>query len=379
MLPGRNRDRFSLADVLPSCFAALDGADNRLGFGPASRVIVVLVDGLGAAALRARAGHARTLVSAAGPSIDTVFPTTTTAALASLTTGLLPGEHGLVGYSVLDAAHDRVVNQLSGWDDDLDPRTWQRGSTLFERAVASGYGAVVVGPTRFQDSGFTRAVLRGAHYRVASTIADRFAAAADWLREPGPPGLLYLYIPELDAIAHSLGWESTEWTEKLELVDGEMRTLLPRLKASDALVVTADHGIIDIPSTAHLLIDGAPELVAGIRFVAGEPRCLQLHFDPELSETDRDALVERWRDAEGGRSWVATRAEAIEADWFGEVADEVAPRIGDLLVAARKNIAYYDGRTATAHSMAMVGQHGSWSPAEIQIPLLRFGAFASTP
>jgi hypothetical protein len=58
------------------------------------------------------------------------------------------------------------------------------------------------------------------------------------------------------------------------------------------------------------------------------------------------------------------------------VAEEVAPRIGDLLVAARKNVAYYDGRTANERSLAMIGQHGSWSPAELQVPLLRFGAFA---
>jgi Type I phosphodiesterase / nucleotide pyrophosphatase len=375
MLPGRNRDRFSLADVLPSCLAAISSAENRLGFGAANRVVVVLIDGLGAAALKARAGHARTLASAAGSSIDTVFPTTTAAALASLATGVPPGEHGLVGYSVLDADHDRVVNQLNGWDEDLDPATWQRRTTVFEQAVAAGFAAIVVGPFRFHDSGFTRAVLRGAEYRVAATIADRFEAAAGWLRESGPPGLLYLYIPELDSIAHALGWESSDWTEKLEQVDAELRALVGTLRRTDAIVVTADHGIVDIPPASHLLIDRVPELIEGIRFVAGEPRCLQLHFDENLSTADREALVDVWRDSEGGRSWVATRAEAIAADWFGDVAPEVEPRIGDLLVAARKNVAYYDGRTATEHSLAMIGQHGSWSPAELQVPLVRFGAF----
>jgi len=88
-------------------------------------------------------------------------------------------------------------------------------------------------------------------------------------------------------------------------------------------------------------------------------------------------VVTRWRESESDRAWVATRAEAIAAGWFGEVAAEVEPRIGDLLVAARKNIAYYDRRTAKPAALGMIGQHGSWSPAELQIPLLRFGAFAS--
>jgi predicted AlkP superfamily pyrophosphatase or phosphodiesterase len=376
MLPGPTLEAISIADVLPSCLAALRSEPNRLGLAPANRIVLVLVDGLGAAALRARAGHARTLNSASGASIDTVFPTTTAAALASLTTGELPGQHGLVGYSVLDAANDRVVNQLSGWDDRLDPATWQRSTTLFERAVVDGFSAVVVGPARYADSGFTHAVLRGAEYRAAASIADRFAVATAWLRESGPAGVLYLYIPELDSIAHASGWRSADWTEKLELIDGEVRRLAANLAARQGILVTADHGIVDIPSSSHVLIESAPDLLAGIRFVAGEPRCLQLHFESDLTLAQSDALVDRWRESESDRAWVVTRSEAIAAGWFGAVSPEIAPRIGDLLVAARKNIAYYDGRTAKPTSLAMIGQHGSWSPAERQIPLLRFGAFA---
>ncbi|HEY1529213.1 MAG TPA: alkaline phosphatase family protein, partial [Galbitalea sp.] len=193
MLPARSGDRISLADVLESCLASLTAGENRLDLPSAHRVVLVLVDGLGAAALKARAGHARTLSSASGRTIETVFPTTTAAALASLATGDLPGQHGLVGYSVLDSTNDRVVNELSGWDDRLDPATWQRKPTLFEGAVAEGLSAVVVGPARYADSGFTRAVLRGAEYRSAASVSDRFAVAAAWLREPGPDGVLYLY------------------------------------------------------------------------------------------------------------------------------------------------------------------------------------------
>jgi hypothetical protein len=269
-----------------------------------------------------------------------------------------------------------VVNQLRGWDGRLDPETWQRKPTLFERAVGQGYSAVVVGPGRYSDSGFTQAVLRGAEYRSAASIADRFEVAAAWLREPGPAGVLYLYIPELDSVAHALGWQSPEWTEKLELVDSEVRRLAETLRTREGLLITADHGIVDIPANSHVLIDTAPELLEGIRFVAGEPRCLQLHFEADLSQEGRDAVVARWNEAESDRAWVVTRGEAIAADWFGGTDAIVAPRIGDLLIAARKNVAYYDGRTANEHSLAMIGQHGSWSPAEVQIPLLRLGAFA---
>jgi predicted AlkP superfamily pyrophosphatase or phosphodiesterase len=378
MLPAPNRDRISLADVLPSCLAALQSVENRMLLPPVTRAVVVLIDGLGAAALKARAGHARTLVGAldSRSTIDSVFPTTTASALATLTTGSAPGQHGLVGYSVLDAEHGRLVNQLSGWDAGLDPLTWQRQRTVFQNAVGLGFRAVAVGPARYRDSGFTQAVLRGATYLAAASIADRFEAAERWLREPGQPGLLYLYVPELDVAAHAKGWESPEWTQRLDEVDAAVRLLVRALGPADGLLVTADHGAVDVPAHSQVLIDSAPELVAGIRFVGGEPRCLQLYFDEGLDAEDRDALIERWRASEGDRAWIATRSEAIDAGWFGEVAPEVEARIGDLLVAARKNIAYYDTRSSKPSSRAMVGQHGSWSPGEFKIPLLRFGAFA---
>jgi len=378
MLPAPKTDALSLADVLRSCLESLSGSPNRLGLGATDNAVVVLIDGLGADALKARAGHARTLASrmTARSVIESGFPTTTASALATLTTGVLAGENGLVGYSVLDPEHDRVVNQLSGWDDRLDPLTWQRVPTLFQRAAELRYDPIVIGPQRYSDSGFTHAVLRGARYVPAASIADRMQAAAAELRASGSPRLIYVYVPELDSAAHGHGLESVEWVHALETVDQALGDLERSLGKRDGLLVTADHGILDIPPHGHVLLDEASGLLAGIRHIAGEPRCLQLHFE---ADADADAIVARWRDSEGGRSWVVTRDEAIDAGWFGPVSPEVRPRIGDLLVAARKAIAYYDGRDPDRHGQNMVGQHGSWSPAERRVPLLRFGAFATAP
>lgn len=373
MLPALKPDGLRLADVLASCLSALRSEPNRLALPPVDNALVLLIDGLGADMLKARAGHGRTLAAAltSRSVIEAGFPTTTAAALASLTTGVAPGQHGLVGYSVLDPAHDRVVNQLSGWDDRLDPATWQLAPTLFETAASEGIDAVVIGPDRYHDSGFTRAVLRGARYVGAASMHDRMLRALVELRSPGRH-LVYVYIPELDQAAHGHGSDSAEWIRALETADAVVATLTAGLGPRDGLLVTADHGLVDIPQHGHILLDGP--LLHGVRFIAGEPRCLQLHAEPG---TDVDELADRWRAAEGHRAWIATRQEAIEAGWFGEVRPEVLPRIGDVLVAARKAVAYYDGRLANPHGRSMVGQHGSWSPAELRVPLLRFGAFSA--
>jgi Type I phosphodiesterase / nucleotide pyrophosphatase len=375
MLPAPKPRGLSLADVLRSCLEAVSGVHNRLGLGVAHNAIVVMVDGLGADVLRASAGHARALVGAmtSGSVIESGFPTTTAAALATLTTGESPGRHGMVGYSVLDAAHDRVIKQISGWDDRLDPATWQRVPTLFETARERGFDPVVIGPARYRESGFTHAVLRGARYVAAASMADRARATAEELSTSGAPKLIYVYIPELDQAAHAYGWQSTEWTTALEMADAAVRDVVSSLGVRDGLIVTADHGLLDIPQHSHVLVGG--KLLDGVRFVAGEPRCLQLYFEPDASPQHRENTIDLWRQTEGGRSWIASRDEAVAAGWFGEVDTEVLPRIGDVLIAARKTIAYYDGRTENRKGRSMVAQHGSWSPSETRIPLLRFGAF----
>lgn len=340
-----------------------------MGLAPVERAVVVLVDGLGHALLSAHAGYARFLAARLphDPPIGSGFPSTTVAGLGTLTTGRSAGTHGLVGYRVLDPARDRVVNQLSGWEG-LDPATWQREQTLFERAVADGIRATAITHPRYRDSEMTRAVLRGAAFVGAETADERAARLREELGRPGP-AIVYYYLNDVDAAGHNHGVDSDAWRGALEDLDAEIRGIAALLGPREGMVLTADHGMVDVPVEAHRI--PAAALLEGVRHVAGEPRCLQLHLEPGV---DADAVAARWRASEGKRAWVATRAEAIAAGWFGEVHPEVAPRIGDVLVAARGNRAYY--ADPDDPSRGMVGQHGSLTPEELAIPLLRFGAYA---
>ena len=369
MLPAAKTHRFSLADVLPNCLSAVRGERGTLGLAAVRHAVVVLADGLGRTALDARAGHARRMLSAGSDgTISAAFPTTTTAALATLTTGEPPGRHGLVGYDVVDPVADRVVNLLHSWGTALDPAIWQRAPTIFETSAGLGVDVFAIGPRRYRDSGFSAAVLRGARYSIGESVADRFAAARRIIGA-SERSLTYLYAPELDTAGHQYGVESPAWTAALEELDAAAAGFAATLRPDEGMLLTADHGMLDIPTSAHVIV--APDLLSGVRHVAGEPRCLQLHLDPTL---DPDAVADRWREREGARAWVATRDEAIDAGWFGAVDPEVRPRIGDVLIAARKRVAYYADHSDRGRGM--VGQHGSLTADEVAVPLLRFGAFA---
>lgn len=370
-LPADPAHARSLTGVVLESIAALEGRGTWLA--PVRSAVVCVVDGLGALNLSARRGHARFL-STVGTRRDvarTVFPSTTAAALTSLLTGTDPGRHGIVGYRLRVPGTDRLPDQLRGWESDgLDPETWQRSRPLLLEEASRGRPCFVVSRPDYVGSGFTTATLRGAQFFSARDVDERARIAAD-LAAQHPGALVYLYTPDLDVVGHRSGWESDEWSAALERVDAAMSALSRDLPPDAGAIVTADHGMVDVPRHRHLLIDDSSELASGVAAIGGEPRMLHLYAEPGEGE----AVLERWRASEQSRSWVMSRQEAVDAGLFGAVDPEVSPRIGDVLVAARAAVAYYDDRLADKGAQKMVGQHGSLTPEERIVPLLRLGAF----
>jgi hypothetical protein len=246
--------------------------------------------------------------------------------------------------------------------------------TVFEQAADAGIPSFAIGQKRFTMSGFTQAVLRGATYVAAEAVAERFQAARRILDE-NPRALVYLYVSELDVAAHAKGWESDAWLAGLETLDSELNRFAAALRRDEGLLVTADHGVIDVPAEKHVLFDTVPGLVAGVRHIGGDPRCVQLYLEPDQSMVTAESLAAAWRESEGDRAWVMTRSEAIDGGWFGVVAPDVEARIGDVVVVARKRVAYYDSREANQSGRSMIGQHGALTDEELRVPLIRAGAF----
>ena len=372
-LPGEPADARSLTDVVVQLQAALDGRSSW--FAPVRSAIVFVVDGLGARNLSQRAAYARTLTAAGGRRAvaRTVFPSTTAAALTSLLTGADPGEHGIVGYRVRVPGTDVVSNQLTGWQDDgLDPMTWQRSEPLLQRWQAIQRPAFVVSRARYRGTGFSVATMRGSDFIGVDDLRERALTAAA-LAGQHPGSLIYLYAPELDTIGHRHGWQSDQWAAQLEMLDGVVRSFSAALGPGVGAVVTADHGMVDVPRHRQVLLEDGDALVDGVRQIAGEPRMLHVYAEDGAS----DAVLAAWREAEASRSWVMSRDEAIAAGLFGRTTDAVRPRIGDVIVAARAGIAYYDDRLADKAPQRMIGQHGSLTDEERAVPLIRLGALAA--
>jgi len=370
ILPTSLESTRNISGVAPQLLAAL--RDGSADLSAARSVVLVVVDGLGVLPLRAHAGHARTLSSAMAKKdvAGSVFPTTTAAALTTLLTGVAPGVHGLVGYRVRDPHADALVNLLSGWDDDgIDPLQWQQSATVFEQAQAAGHPAFAVGIPAYEGSGFSRATLRGARFHAARSAADRVELAWE-LADANDGAVVYCYLPEVDKAGHRHGIASADWVAALEDVDAALSRPVPD---GVGVLVTADHGMIDVPHHRQLVLDASGGWHDGIRHIGGEPRMLHVYAEPDA---DLEGLLARWRRDLDGAADVVSRTEAIDAGLFGPVsADAVSDRIGDMLVVARGNVALYDAEAEDQRGRGMIGQHGALTPEEWRVPFIRMGAF----
>ena len=366
-----------LADVLSGACALLGvpGTSDRLSLadrlGAPRRIAVLLVDGLGYHLLPAAAPSAPLLADVlAGRAgrLDELacsFPSTTPTSLATIGTGVLPGEHGVLGFTVALPGTDRVLTHVT-WRDDPDPRQWQPVPTLFDRAAAAGVRASVVARPEFVGSGLTVAAYGNPHYVGASTSAE--LAERMLVELAVGPGLVYGYYPSVDTAAHQYGIASPQWRQAAAKADRLITRLVEGLPPDAALLVTADHGGLNVPADSRVDLGTDPRLAAGIRVVAGEPRVRYLHTLPGA----HSEVLATWRELLGERGHVLSRYEAVATGWFGPVPDEHLPRIGDVVVVCTGDTVVL----ATGHEpdtvATLVGFHGALTPAETAIPLLCF-------
>ncbi|GAB2890078.1 alkaline phosphatase family protein [Neomicrococcus lactis] len=362
----------TIADVLSSAVAVLGvpGVENTLGLPEARRVCVILVDGLGLRLLKKRAAYAPFLKSVIDSNrpLEAAFPSTTATSLASFGTGLPPGQHGLAGYDAVDPVKRRTVNQLSGWPDDLIPDEWQPHRTLFERA-SEVVNVTTVSKSKFEESSLTRAALRGGNFVAAGSLTARAGAALEALK--APESLVYFYWDEIDKAGHRFGSESDKWTYQLEELDSGLKRFIARVPANTLVLLTADHGMVDIPASQRIDFSEFPELLKGIELTSGEPRCVQLHFEQDATAEVRQQTITAWRERFTKQAVVMERHEVIARGLLGENPDpRVLGRFGDVFVLCHAQIALYDGRRVAPHAFDVIGQHGSLTAAERLIPLL---------
>ena len=350
----------SLPDIVPVLCSPVRGAPHPdwmpAPVAGADRVVLLLIDGLGWNQLRERPHVAPVLSSMQGGPITSVAPSTTATALTSLTTGLAPGEHGLIGYRI--DMGGTVMNTLRWGDDRGDLRTKHPPTQVQPCPPFLGAAVPVLSMADKEGSGFSQAHLSGTKpmgWRAASSIPVTVRHALD----AGEP-FVYAYYDGLDRIAHERGF-GPYYDAELAFVDSLVGQVIDSLPAGSTLLVTADHGQVHVGDRTIVL---DPAVTGSIRHQSGEGRFRWLH----ARRGREQALVEecaRYRDV----AWVVTREQVLDEGWFGpRVTNDASRRMGDVALVPHAAVSFED--PADGGAFELVCRHGSLTEDEMLVPLV---------
>jgi predicted AlkP superfamily pyrophosphatase or phosphodiesterase len=348
-----------LSNVVP---AVLEPPHTRPEWFPtaawgADQVVLLTLDGLGWDQLQDRRALVPSTASLEGGPILTVAPSTTATALSSLCLGAPPGEHGVVGYRI--NVRGDVLNVLRWQTPHGDARTVIPPDAIQNRPAFCGKRPTVVTRAEFAGTGFTAAHLSNVRfrgYRVPSTMVTEVDHA---LRRG--ERFVYAYYDGIDKVAHEYGLGDF-YDAELVAVDRIIADLVSVLPADAVLMVTSDHGQVDVGEAVVPIHD---EVIDHVELLSGEGRFRWLHARPGQEDGLRDAAVVH----HGARAWVRTRQQVIEDGWFGpKVSEASAARFGDVVIAAIDPVAFED--PADTGPYRLQARHGSLTGAEMRVPLL---------
>lgn len=348
-----------VTNVVPSLLGPADEAPDWMPAAAveARQVVLLVIDGLGWDQMVARRSLLPTITAMTGGPLTTVAPSTTATALTSITTGLPPGEHGVVGYRV--AVHGEVLNILRWATAVGDAQNSIPPAKLQTVTPFQGHRPPVVTRAEFRDSGFTAAHLEPTRFHGYRTMATLVTEVGRLLRGSEP--FVYAYYPGLDKVAHEYGL-GEHYDAELRWIDHLVDRLVADLPPGGALVVVADHGQIHVGDNVVLV---AGDVLANCSMQSGEGRFRWLHARPGRAR----ALYEAASQHHSDDAWVVTRDEVLSQGWFGPVVRDAArSRLGDVALVARRDVAFHDPQDTGPYDL--VGRHGSLTPGEMLVPLL---------
>lgn len=349
------------------------------------RIVLLVLDGLGWEQLSPLLDEGNLIFSKLANEgrlcrLTSVFPATTTAALATLATGLVPAEHGMLGYRLFLPEFGLVSNMIR-----LSPEGFKRYDLLLEMGLKPSrfFPAKTIyeklGPDVrsyallklvFLRSGLSHLLYRGSEVVPHVGSADMCVRLRKLL-EGNVEGPLFIgaYWDAVDTIGHlyeppreELAAEVRQLSFSLE--QEFLNKLSPEAARDTLLLIIADHGLVEAPREEMFSVTRHPRLRRSLLLPpTGDFRASYLHL-----RQGEPGPLKRYLKRYSDRLIAVDPEEALEVRLFGPsatISDEWRPRIGDLIVLARgQGYLFYP-----YDDFILKSYHGGLAPQEMLIPL----------
>lgn len=292
--------------------------------------------------------------------ISSVFPSTTTASVTSIVSGLSPVEHGWLGWSCYFREVGECVNLFNNGISRMAGNV-----PAAEESLANSLMPFKSIFTQIADANPEILVCRVSPF--TEYFADTLAAVCVHIeRLCGGAGkkFIYAYHFQPDHDMHDCGCYSPEI--KIMMRDFDKRLEAIAGKLSDTLmIITADHGLIN---AKMLCVEDFPRINECLALHPSiEPRCASFFVRDEF----RNSFAERFNAEFAGEFKLYTKEQIIESGIFGPgtphkksldfVGDFVAVATGGLGITYRNSNGEYNDFKAS---------HAGLTKNEMLVPLI---------
>ncbi len=302
-----------------------------------------------------------------------VFPSTTACAVTSLVTGEWPGVHGLTGWFTYLPDRERTVVVLPfverGTEKPLGELNITMSSIVTSRSLFSQLECAVRTflPHHLKRGEYSRWAHGSSEVVGYRTISSGLAAAADYLREAEGPTFSFFYIPDMDTAQHEQGTAGVRVKRLVRNLDAALLDLRAQLGDEVCMVVTADHGLVDVPSGRQFhLSEEDPLLRYLVAPPAGEAAMPVFHVREGLEKKFEEFFTSSY----GALMQLISIPDAEALGLFG--ADGISPvmraRLGNFIGIASEPVAleYLASGQESKNHLAF---HGGLQPEVMQVPL----------
>lgn len=342
--------------------------------GDPDHLVLVVVDGLGVnlVELLPAASFLRQHIAA---ELLAAFPSTTAVVLTSYATGLWPNQHAVTSWwthlpeinepatilSFIRRRDSRPLAQLGVTPEQAFPAPSLLAKFRRDTLVVQPKDIVDSAYSRYWASGATRRGFRKRRFDEATRIA------IGHVREAGKSSFTYLYTDQVDKAAHEFGADSSAVVTQLERLDLSIERLADGVPANCRVVVTADHGHLDVPEERVHFVPPRGELCELLRAPpAGDVRLMFFHLRSGVSERFQEIFRRRY----GHRFVLLSPDEVERLELFGpgKISPITRRRMGDFMAISLGADAIHYG--AEADGFPFRSAHSGLSPEEMRIPLV---------
>ena len=308
--------------------------------------------------------------------ITSVFPSTTAAGITTFLTGLAPQQHAVTGWFMLLKELGCVATTLKFQPRCCEaslqrggvtpPALYGNGTSMFGQMTRATYS---IDLSALANTDYNSQMNDCPRRHPISTFPECLRQLGAMITQHDEPKFIYTYWDGIDGLSHLYGAGSLETARHFYEISDALADWIEQVRGTDtAIIITADHGLIDTDMAHTIQVKQHPALRETLTLpMCGEARAAFCYVRPS-----KTAQFEQYVQREFDGICDLYRSEAlIEKGLFGlfDADPRLFDRIGDYALIMRSNYVIRDfllGEKETFY----VGYHGGLSAEEMFVPLV---------